>query len=443
MFCTGSFENPERTEAYNQLILKAVTMDKAKNIRKFSRSAATKLVNTISDLEQLDISEARTKLACLEVQLNDKRVELQALDKEIINAMGDGTTDLSAEFEAADRYQGELVRGILRIKSILERNTEKPAIKIGENNTTVKTQACPVQLPKIVLQKFSGDPTKWAHFYQTFLSTIHNREGLNNIDRYNYLSSLLDGEASRAIQGFAATEQNYETVLDVLRERYGSEPKIVKTYIQRIADLKPVREASRLGALNNLLLDVLTCVRSLENLKVDTNTEFLLSRLKDLFPTEMLIDYERSKDPAGDNTKNLLAFIQREIQIRTNVSPPSTALDPRAPVFSPRPAITARLPTVWNNRSATPPFLPRAGLQRPAPWRAPQHQQPWRAPPNPPGRTHPVAGRPPNQWTSAPPQGAPRGTGRPQRPAAPGNVNENVCWRCFQPGHVRRNCPML
>ena len=55
-----------------------------------------------------------------------------------------------------------------------------------------------VRLPKITMQPFDGDVTNWTSFWDSFDSAIHRNAGLNEIDKFNYLRSLLKGSARDA-----------------------------------------------------------------------------------------------------------------------------------------------------------------------------------------------------------------------------------------------------
>ena len=78
-------------------------------------------------------------------------------------------------------------------------NTEQNSININNNNVPVLTQNRS-KLPKLVLPKFRGDVTQWRTFWDSFNSAIHTNSYLTKIDKFNHLNSLLEGQASRAIQ---------------------------------------------------------------------------------------------------------------------------------------------------------------------------------------------------------------------------------------------------
>ena len=77
----------------------------------------------------------------------------------------------------------------------------------GEATST--TRGARVKLPKISLPHFSGDPVKWTSFWESYQSAIHGNDGLSDIDKFNYLRSLLDHTALDAIAGLTLSTTNY------------------------------------------------------------------------------------------------------------------------------------------------------------------------------------------------------------------------------------------
>lgn len=74
-----------------------------------------------------------------------------------------------------------------------------------------------VKLPKLLFKKFNGDLMKWATFWDTFESAIHDNPALGSIDKFNYLNLLLDSAASEAIAGLMLTSANYEEAIVTLK----------------------------------------------------------------------------------------------------------------------------------------------------------------------------------------------------------------------------------
>jgi hypothetical protein len=94
-------------------------------------------------------------------------------------------------------------------------------------------------LPKLVLPKFKGDITQWRTFWDSFNSAVRINQFLTNIDKFNHLNSLLEGQAKRSIQGLALTEQNYQAAIDILQQRFGSQQLVISTHMDELLKIPP------------------------------------------------------------------------------------------------------------------------------------------------------------------------------------------------------------
>ena len=74
-----------------------------------------------------------------------------------------------------------------------------------------------VKLPKITLPRFNGDPLRWMSFFQ---SAVHLNSELTDVDKFNYLRSLLDHSTYDAIAGLTLSSANYKQAIKILRKRF-------------------------------------------------------------------------------------------------------------------------------------------------------------------------------------------------------------------------------
>ena len=64
------------------------------------------------------------------------------------------------------------------------------------------------KLPELVLKKFLGEPTEWQSFWDSFRNAVHENSGLSDINKLNYLKSLLENTAASTIAGLPLTSAN-------------------------------------------------------------------------------------------------------------------------------------------------------------------------------------------------------------------------------------------
>ena len=70
-----------------------------------------------------------------------------------------------------------------------------------------------MKLPKLKIKRFSGDPTEYKSFKDSFEKAVNWRSDIAKVEKFTCLKSFLTGEASRAVKGLAVTAENYEEAL--------------------------------------------------------------------------------------------------------------------------------------------------------------------------------------------------------------------------------------
>ena len=125
------------------------------------------------------------------------------------------------------------------------------------------------KLPKLVPPKFRGDITTWMGFWDSFKSAVHDNASLSKIDKFNYLRSLLEGAASRAIQGLALSSDNYDSAVEILEQRFGKTHQIISAHMEEILKLQPCL-TDRPSSLRFLYDKLRVHVRGLSSLGVSS-----------------------------------------------------------------------------------------------------------------------------------------------------------------------------
>ena len=93
-------------------------------------------------------------------------------------------------------------------------------------------------LPKLSLPTFSDDPIMWQSFWDSFKTTIHTNQILQDVQKFNYLKARLHDDAARVIEGLPLTSANYaHSIIDLLAKRFGQQQKIVNAHMQHLLDL--------------------------------------------------------------------------------------------------------------------------------------------------------------------------------------------------------------
>ena len=199
-----------------------------------------------------------------------------------------------------------------------KQTTQTP--KESSRNSTaseIKHSSTRTKLPKLVLQKFKGDLTRYRTFWETFESAVHKNTELTTVDKLNYLFSLLEGQALRAIKGLAITESNYQAAIDILHERFGKSQQIISGHMDELLKIPPCigDKASQL----RFVYDKLNVnVRGLETLgvKSDQYGSSLIPVIMAKLSSDVRLQVARNAKKDVWEIGELLEIIRKEVEAR-------------------------------------------------------------------------------------------------------------------------------
>ena len=183
-------------------------------------------------------------------------------------------------------------------------------------NSPQKYGAVP-KLPKLTLQHFTGDITKFCTFWEGFQSAVHNNPGLSCIDKFNYLKSILDGNAARAIQGLPLTEGNYEVAVKILQERFGKKQQIISAHMEELLKLQACQK-DKASQIRYVYDKINVHVRGLEALGItsDQYRSLLIPIIISRLPQEISLQVARHTSRDIWSITELLELIQKEVEVR-------------------------------------------------------------------------------------------------------------------------------
>ncbi len=174
-------------------------------------------------------------------------------------------------------------------------NMDMEKLKAENNNLKAELQkghgsqlkeGC-VRLPKIDLQKFSGDILQFQTFWDSFQSSVGNNKSLNAIDKFNYLRLNLEGEAKMLVDGLELTNSNYDVAVDLLLKRYCNKRKVVNARYKAILDMKS--SSNNPKSLRNTYDALNVHLRALEAQGEDTGHNFVVFVIWNKLPGEVKI----------------------------------------------------------------------------------------------------------------------------------------------------------
>ena len=93
------------------------------------------------------------------------------------------------------------------------------------------------KLPKISLKRFHGDPMLLSPFWDSFVSGVDENHALSDVDKFNYLKTLVEGTAAGAICGLPLTGDNYEAAKNILKKRFWRFGFITHVYMESLVNI--------------------------------------------------------------------------------------------------------------------------------------------------------------------------------------------------------------
>ena len=187
------------------------------------------------------------------------------------------------------------------------------------------------KLPKLTLPKFKGQVTKWGSFWDSYSSAIHDNKEISKIDKFSYLNSLLEGAALRAIQGLALTGANYNSSIEILKERFGKPQQIITAHMEEILKIPP--STDRLSSLRFVCDSLSVHVRGLQSMGISSDQygSLLIPIIMAKLPNDVRLAIARKASSNVWKIDELLNTIKFEVEAREASETAKTSTSAYAP----------------------------------------------------------------------------------------------------------------
>ncbi|XP_039439114.1 uncharacterized protein LOC120420194 [Culex pipiens pallens] len=240
-----------------------------------------------------------------------------------------------------------LTEGYYRVKSLLlDKLKERQEVPCEPtHNDTIVGGTDHARLPQIKLPMFKGNIDEWLSFRDLFLSLIHWKSDLPDVEKFHYLKNCLDDKPKRIISGLSTTSVNYKLAWDRLQRYYNNHKVLKQRLVQSLFTLPTLAEESATD-LHSLVdefervLNTLDQVVSPVDYKDLLLVNLLVTRLdpvtrraweevstaKDLV-RDSLGDFaddsreESANDTTKDTLKDLCDFLNRRIRVLESLPP--------------------------------------------------------------------------------------------------------------------------
>ena len=258
------------------------------------RGIVTKLLKEAAPLFTEESERAYKQLRSIDRQLEEKSALLQNLDGEILELVA--VDEIKEEIIDADVIMEKIIQlreqvaeffaksstndatdelpsgGVVnRASRSRESSISSVRLRTADVSPSQKTEVATIgmkpKLPKLHINKFSGDVTKFRSFWESFDSAMNKNPTLSAIDKFNYLKALLEGPAVSAIQGLSLSEGNYAAALELLQQRFGRTQQIISAHMEELLKL-PCCNGDRVAQLCAVYDKISVNVRGLEAIGV-------------------------------------------------------------------------------------------------------------------------------------------------------------------------------
>ena len=316
-----------------------MSKEKSVRIRGGHRAYVSKIIENVNEILAEfggSISE-REKLESLKVTLQEKKGVLKGIDDTILETTKD--EDIDKEIIEASEIGEFINRTCVKITNALSVSPSNPASLSLSNSesmqasSSVNTPTIKAKLPKLTLRKFSGDPKYWQSFWDSFEAAVHNNDSVSKIDKFNYLKSLVEGNAASAIDGFALTADNYESAVKLLKDRFADPQMIISSHMEELLNLPAVSDIHQVSKIRQLYDSIETHIRSLRNLGINSNSygSLLVPLIVSKLPEEMRLIVARNLDKNEWNIDKLLCKFKLELEARERCSTIPESSPPKPP----------------------------------------------------------------------------------------------------------------
>ena len=156
--------------------------------------------------EKLLTSETpdQAELEALVDRLARRAEEVACMDAKIVLSL-ETEEDVELDTETVLSFQDDISYWQFKMGQLLKSKQDTPVSQF--HYRSLKQEPPPrmhVNLPKINIKSFGGDPLQWLTFCDSLSAAIDKNYGLSDIEKMNYLNGMLKGDS-----GLPLNEENY------------------------------------------------------------------------------------------------------------------------------------------------------------------------------------------------------------------------------------------
>ena len=222
----------------------------------------------LSQLDELEESKQVTVLGAL-TTLRDSLIELKSeflgLDSEYLNLL-----ESDEDYNEAYNESSQLRAKIDIITGSVTRLLDSQKVEPSHTPVSSHEPKAPiaVKLPKLEIKKFSGNPSQWRSFWDSFQAAVGKHPHIEDVQKFNFLKGLVEGRAAAAISGLELSSGNYNQAVSILSDRFGSKQVVITHHMDTLLQIQPVQAGTDVKQLRAVYDKIEINVRGLQSLGI-------------------------------------------------------------------------------------------------------------------------------------------------------------------------------
>lgn len=303
-------------------------MDKLVSKRGGIRGSNTKLLEKIENfLKDVNVDENKSKviesIRGFIAQLNEKEKNLKDINEQIENLCT--AQEIAAEVETSLEITEKIIDCKSRLNYLLDTLITPVSLPTSE---VTNSGSQPVQmareiktkLPRLEIPKFFGEASNWLSFWNQYENSIHSNNTLTKIEKFNYLKMFVGGNALSAISGFSLSNDNYDSAIQLLKERFGRNDMLINAHMNALLNISALKHSNDIINFRKLFDKAEIQIRSLKTLGVTTKMygSLLCPILLKIIPPDLALEYNRNRNDENENwdLEELMEFLRKELESR-------------------------------------------------------------------------------------------------------------------------------
>ena len=244
--------------------------DRLDNERKLVARSIQNIRNVADKLTEDTVIDFKPRYC----KLNELEVNFRDIQVKIIDFNSKTNNELKLDVE---KIQTEVEESIFDIRVIFDKlsrvNQEDP-VK-SKLNTSCQVN---VPLPKLTIPKFGGQIGQWPEFKNLYDSLVHQNSNLSDVEKFQYLRSLLVSDAAALVCNYPLSNELYMTAYEVLQNRYNNKRRLAQHYIDKLLNFSKASTHTA-SNLQHFLTTHTSAINSFRALDIDDTADYMLLHL--------------------------------------------------------------------------------------------------------------------------------------------------------------------